>query len=308
MAEGASHQRSMWSGSISFGLVSVPVKLYPALVDRDIHFHLMSKDGTCRLRRRLVCPETGQEYEYKDVTKGYEVAPDEYVIVTDQELSNLKPEASRAIDIKNFVNIAEIDPIYYDRPYFLLPDEHGAKGYRLLVESMARSRKAAIAMFVMRGHEYLAAIRPMSDVLCLETMHFADEIVPPESMSPPRDVKVSAKELEVANRLIGALETEFDPQQYHETYRERVTEFIERKASGKKSVIQTASEPRTTKTTDLMKALEASISHARRETENGRVGRRSHARAGRTDEPRRSGVQGQERRPKSRQRSARKKH
>jgi DNA end-binding protein Ku len=298
----------MWSGSISFGLVSVPVKLYPALVDRDIHFHLMSKDGTCRLRRKLVCPETGEEFEYKDVTKGYEVAPDQYVIVTEQELSNLKPEASRAIDIKNFVDIADIDPIYYDRPYYLLPDEHGVKGYRLLVESMARSNKAAIAMFVMRGHEYLAAIRPTSDVLCMETMHFPDEIVPPESLSPPRDVKVSAKELDVANRLIAALETEFDPQQYHETYRERVTEFIERKASGKKVVIQAAGEPHATRVTDLMKALEASISHARRETQDGRASRKSHARAGRAEERRRSGVQSQERRPKSKHHSARRKH
>jgi DNA end-binding protein Ku len=288
----------MWSGTISFGLVNVPVKLYPAVMDRGIHFHMMSKDGSCRLRHKLVCPETGKEYDYKDTAKGYEIAPDQYVIVDPKELEDLKPEASRAIDIKSFTDVAEIDPLYYDRPYYLLPDEHGVKGYRLLVEAMARAKKVAIASFVMRGKEYLAAIRPASGTMCLQTMHYANEIVPPNSMKPPADVAVSAKELDVASRLVAALETDFDLAEYRDTYRERVAEYLERKAAGKKIVIAEPVDHRATRVTDLMKALEASINQARR----GHNGERR--RAGRAEEPRRTGVQSAKRRPKTKARSS----
>src|SRR2546426_4331174 len=167
--------RAMWSGSITFGLVNVPIKLFPAVQDKDVHFHMLSKDGKCRLRRKLVCPETGKEYDFKETARGYEIAPDQYVIVHDEELRNLKPEAGRHIEITDFVDLEEIDPVYYNRPYWLAPDEKGAKAYQLLLNAMLETAKVGIAKFVMRGKEYLAAIRPREGALCLEIMNFAEE-------------------------------------------------------------------------------------------------------------------------------------
>lgn len=163
--------RAMWSGSISFGLVNVPVRMYTAVRDRGVHFHRLSPDGTCRLRNKLVCPDTGQEFDFKDTARGYEIAPGQYVIMRDEELENLKPEAGRSIDIRDFVDLADIDPVYYDNTYYLAPDERGAKGYQLLLEVMKKQQKVGIAKFVMREKEYLAAIRPYKNALVLETMH-----------------------------------------------------------------------------------------------------------------------------------------
>jgi len=281
----------MWSGSISFGLVNVPVKLYPVLQDRDIHFHMMSKDGTCRLRRKLVCPETGEEYDFKDTVKGYEVSPDQYVIVNDEELKSLKPEASRAIDIKHFVELDQIDPVYYDRPYYLLPDENGAKAFQLLHEAMRRARKVGIATFVMRGKEYLAAIRPMGDLLCLATMNFADEVIPPDDMPAPAHAKIDPKQLQIATKLIEALETDFDPEEYHSDYRERVTAMIEKKSRGEHIVVQAAAAEKTPRLKDLMKALEASVAQAKRGSGSSNGSKKSargeRAKPGRAEESRR---------------------
>src|SRR5687767_9402214 len=144
--------RAMWSGSISFGLVNIPVKLHTAVRNREVHFHLLTKDGTCRLRRKLVCPDDDKEkeYDYKDTTRGYELGPDQYVVIKDEELSALWPEARRTIDIQDFVGLSDIDPIYYEKAYYLMPDQNGTKAYRLLFEAMSRTKKVGIATFVMR--------------------------------------------------------------------------------------------------------------------------------------------------------------
>lgn len=295
----------MWSGLISFGLVNVPVKLYPVLQDKDIHFHMMSKDGTCRLRRKLVCPDNGEEFDFKETAKGYEIAPDQYVIVEDEELKRLKPEASRAIDIKHFVELYQIDPVYYNRPYYLLPDENGAKAFQLLHEAMRRARKVGIATFVMRGKEYLAAIRPLGQLLCLETMNFADEITPPEGMLAPADAKIDPKQLQVATKLIEALEKDFDPQEYHSDYRERMAALIEKKARGEHIVMPAAAAEKAPRLKDLMKALQASVAQAKRSSGNGngskKTSRAERTKPGRADEARR-GEQGG--RAASRSRSA----
>lgn len=260
--------RPIWSGTISFGLVNIPVKLFTAARDRDVHFHMLSKDGHCRLRQKLVCPETGEEFEFKDTTRGYEIAPDDYVIVTDKELESLKPEAGRSIEIVDFVDLDEIDPIYYDRPYYLAPDEGGRHGYRLLLEAMDRSRKVGIARFVMRSKEYLAALRPAGDVLVLETMRYHDEIVPArEVVGNVGKVKVNEREREAAERLIEALVNAFEPEKYHDEYRERVEELLERKAAGKEIKAQPARPREPTSVINLMEALQQSIESARHREE-----------------------------------------
>src|SRR4051812_10515240 len=170
--------RSMWSGSISFGLVNVPVKLFIAVREKNIHFHMLHDQDHARLRRKMVCEADGKEVHPEHIVRGYEIAPDRYVIVNDRELEALAPKASRSIEIHDFVDIDEIDPLYYDRPYYLAPGEHATKSYRLLVEAMQKSKKVAIATFVMREKEYLAALRPVNGVICLTTMHFSDEVLP----------------------------------------------------------------------------------------------------------------------------------
>lgn len=256
--------RAMWSGTISFGLVNIPVKLFAAVKDRDVHFHMLSKEGHCRLRRKLVCPDTGEEVQFKDTTRGIEIAPDEYVVVSDKELENLKPEAGRAIEIQDFVELKEIDPVYYDRPYYLVPDEKGKHAYRLLFEALSRSQKVGIAKFVMRAKEYLAALRPMSNVICLETMRYQDEIVPADDVAgDAAGGKVNERELEAAERLIDALVNEFNPRKYHDEYRERVEHLVEQKAKGKQVKVQEAPEREPTRLINLMDALQKSIEAAR---------------------------------------------
>ena len=262
---GPRKQRPLWSGSITFGLVNVPVKLYPAVRDKDVHFHMVTKDGHCRLRRKLYCPDTGKEFDFHDTARGYEIAPDQYVIMDEAELKSLRPESGRAIEITDFVDLADIDPLYYRTPYYVAPAESGEKPYRLLLEAMIQSKKVGIATFVMREKEYLVAIRPLEHSLCLETMNFADEVVSEDSIpNVPVTSPVQRKEVEVARRLIETLTTQFDPKKYHEHYREQVQALIEKKAAGKKITIEEPEEEEAPRVLSLMKALEESLQEARR--------------------------------------------
>lgn len=253
--------RAIWSGSISFGLVNIPVKLYTAVRDRDVHFHTLSSDGGCRLRRKLVCPDTGREYDFDKTAKGYEVAPDQYVIVTTEELEQLRPESGRAIEIERFVALDDIDPMLFDRPYYLVPDKNGSKPYRLLLEALAQSKKVAVARIVMRTKEYLAVVRPIGDALCLETLRYADEVVSASEIEGiPEEFEVGEKELAMADQLIEHLTTAFDPKEYRDEFRERVLNLIEAKASGEELVVQEPSDKGSKgKVINLMEALKRSL-------------------------------------------------
>jgi len=254
--------RSLWTGSVAFGLVNIPVRLVTAVRSKSIQFDLLNEDGTCRLRRKLYCPETGEEYDFKDTARGYEISPDQYILIKDEELEQLKPEKGRTIDISEFVDLAEIDPIYFDRTYYLLPDEGGAKAYRLLVEAMGHANKVGVASFVMRQKEYLVALRVHGGALQLHTMHWADEVTGVDDLGDdlPGDVQVNAKEQKVAEQLIAALTTEFDPQAHKDDYREQVEALIEKKAEGEgvKS-ITTREEESPPPTYNLMEALKRSV-------------------------------------------------
>lgn len=255
--------RAIWSGSISFGLVSIPVKLVPGVRKQDIHFHMLhARDGS-RIRQRRVCAAEGEEVPGDEIVKGYEVSPGHYVVVDPDELAELAPEATHSIDIEDFVSLEDIDPVYYDSTYYLLPDKAGMKAYRLLRETMAAEDRVGIARVVLRTKQYLCAVRPQEQALVLSTMNFADEVVSPAEMA--RDIisgpQPAERELGMARQLVGALATKFDPDRYHDTYRESLLELIERKAGGEE-LVASAVEPRAGAVVDLMAALEASLKGA----------------------------------------------
>src|SRR6185436_6183975 len=222
--------RSMWSGAISFGLVNVPVKLYSAVSRKTVRFNQLSAKTGSRIAQKRVDPTTGEEVAYEDIVKGYELTKDRYVLLSQDELDALDPERTRTIDIEDFVDIADIDPVYYDHPYYLVPDKGAAKAYGLLLDAMRESGKVAIARVVLRSKEQLVAIRPDrdGDLLMMETMIFADEVVPKEDLDGLPDAKelqVSDREVKMAQQLIDSLATEFEPERYRDEYREKVLEL-----------------------------------------------------------------------------------
>jgi DNA end-binding protein Ku len=252
----------MWSGAISFGLVNVPVKLYSAVSRKTVRFHQLNTKTGHRIAQKRVDSVTGDEIPYEDIVKGYELTKERYVVITPDELEALDPEKSRTIDIEDFVDLEDIDPVYYDHPYYLVPDKGATKAYGLLLNAMEESGKVAIARVVLRSKEQLVAIRPApGNVLTMETMLFADEVVPPEELDDlpeAKDLKASQRELTMAQQLIDSLSSDFEPGKYRDEYREKVLELIERKASGEEIAVQPeAPEPK--KVPDLMAALEASL-------------------------------------------------
>jgi DNA end-binding protein Ku len=256
--------RAIWSGAISFGLVNIPVKLYSAVSRKTVRFHQIDAESGGRVRQKRVGPD-GEEVPYEQIVKGYEIGPDRYVTITPEELEALEPQKTRTIDIEDFVDLAQIDPMYYDHPYYLAPDTGAAKAYRLLVDAMHESGKVAIARVVLRSKEHLVAIRPRDGVLAMETMLFADEVVSPDSLDEldvDGDLETSDRELAMAQQLIESLSSEFEPEKYRDEYRERVLDLIDRKAQGETIVVEApAEEPE--KVPDLMAALEASIAAAK---------------------------------------------
>lgn len=271
--------RAIWSGAISFGLVNIPVKLYSAVSRKTVRFHQLDRSDNQRIQQRRVNPRTGEEVPYENLVKGYEIGPDRFVVVTPEELDGVAPEKTRTIDIEDFVDLEQIDPIYYDHPYYLVPDTGAEKAYRLLHDAMREAGKVAIARVVIRSKEQLVAIRPRDGILTMETMLFADEVIPPDDLDeapqgakrPTRGAegaggkgKTSKKELDMAQQLIDSLSGEFQPDKYRDEYRERVLELIERKAEGEEIVLEAPpEEPK--KVPDLMAALEASIADAKRQ-------------------------------------------
>jgi DNA end-binding protein Ku len=257
--------RAIWSGSISFGLVNIPVKLYSAIRPKDLHFHMLHNKDKARVEQKLVCPVEGKEISRDEIVKGYEVGPGQHVVVQPEELNSLMPKASRMIEIVSFVKMSEIDPIYFDKPYYLMPDERAEKAYTLFLEAMKRSKKVGIAKFVMRNKEYLSALRPFESMLCLETMHFADEVVSGNQFEGmTHEVKIGDREIKTAEQLIDSLSGRFEPEKIHDDYREAVMKMIDKKAEGEEIVVQPEEETEKPEVIDLMAALEASLAEAKK--------------------------------------------
>jgi DNA end-binding protein Ku len=258
--------RAMWSGTLTFGLVTIPVKLYPAVQRKTVRFNQLDGEDNARIQQRRVNSRTGEEVPYERLVKGFEIAPERYVVVTQEELESLDPVRSRTIEIEDFVDGAEIDPILYDTTYTLAPGTGGAKPYRLLLEAMRRSGRVGIARVVLRTKEYLVALRPADETLQLTTLLFADEVVDPsgmEELEDVRDAKATARELDIAEQLIGSLASAFEPERYTDEYRARVLDLVERKAQGEEIEVVAAPAEAAGPVPDLMSALKASLDAVR---------------------------------------------
>jgi DNA end-binding protein Ku len=265
--------RSIWTGAISFGLVTVPVKLYSSVNRKTVRFHQLSGKSGVRIAQKRVDPSTGEEVAYEDIVKGFELTPDRYVIIEPGELETLQPKKTKTIEIEDFVELSDIDPIFYDHPYYLAPGTGGAKPYRLLVDAMRETGRVAIARVVIRSKEALVALRPMDDhVLGMSTMLFPDEIVEADSIdeiAATADVDVTDRELDIAKQLVESLAGPFDSSKYHDTYRQEVLDLIERKAAGEEIAVQPATDEEEEPVPDLMAALKASLDAVRDKDADG---------------------------------------
>jgi DNA end-binding protein Ku len=253
--------RAIWSGSISFGLLNVPVRMYSAVARRNIALREIRESDSARIKHKRFAEGTDEEVPYDEIIKAYELTPGQYVPLTKDEMAALAPEKTRAIEVKDFVALDQIDPMYFDSPYYLGPADGAEKAYGLLAKAMKSSGMVAIARFVLRNKEHLAAIRSDGNVLTLTTMRFADEVVPVDELEilPDKASKPAKREQEMAEQLIDSLSTDFEPADYHDEYREQLLALIEQKAEGKEIVASEAEAPKATKAPDLMAALEESI-------------------------------------------------
>jgi DNA end-binding protein Ku len=267
--------RPLWTGSISFGLVNVPVKAYTAVRDHDVHFNQLEKRSGARIRNKKVSEKTGREVDADDIEMGYEIRKGRYVTFDKGELEELKPESTRAIEVTDFVDLEAVDPIYYERTYWLGPaDDAAKKAYGLLFAAMEAKGRVAIGTVVMRNKQYLAAIRPLNGALAMSTMRFADEVVPRSEVDgvPSRVSKPDAKALKLATQIVDSLSGDWKPEQYHDTYAEELRSRIARKDKGKDIVEEAPGGDEGAKVLDLMDALEQSVAAAK-----GRGGRKKAA-------------------------------
>ncbi|MCW3025310.1 MAG: Ku protein [Solirubrobacterales bacterium] len=258
--------RAIWTGAISFGLVTVPVKLYSAVDRKSVRFHQLSGKTGVRVAQKRVDPQTDEEVPYQDIVKGYEIAPDRYVRIEPAELDSLEPKKTKTIEIEEFVELSQIDPIYYDHPYYLAPGTGGAKPYRLLLAAMEETGRVAIARVVIRSKEQLVAVRPMGIALGMATMLFPDEVLPPDRLDEvveAANTKTTKRELDIAKQLIESLAADFEPDKFRDTYRDEVLALIERKAEGKEIAVQPPAEEVRAPAPDLMSALKASLDAVR---------------------------------------------
>jgi DNA end-binding protein Ku len=284
--------RSIWKGTLAFGLVSVPVKLYSAVVDRSLHFHQLHATDHARIVQRRFCSAEGEEVPYEEIVKGYEVAPGRHVVIDAQEIAALEPAFTGTIEIEDFVQLQEIDPIYLDRPYFLVPGAGGARPYRLLLQAMHDTEKVAIARVVLRSRQQLVAIYPHEEVLRMTTMNFADEIQRTAELPElhEEEVQLGERELEIAHSLVEAVVRPFDIATYRDTYREALLDLIDRKVGGEQIALEPPARQELLQAPDLMSALEASIEQvrARRERDGAPAARKRAKAAPKEPSPRSS--------------------
>jgi DNA end-binding protein Ku len=254
---------AIWTGSISFGLVQVPVRLVGATKSKDVSFNQLEEGTGARIRYKKVSDATGEEVTPDRIKKGYEISKGRYVMIEPDELDSLRPKGSHAIEIEEFVDLDEIDPVYFEQPYYLVPDKNGTKPYKLLVEAMTELNKVALGRIIVRSKERLVAIRVLDDMLVIETMRYADEVLPRDELLPAEDdVELTDRERLMARQLVESLAVDaFQPEKFRDEYREQVLDLIERKAAGQEIVAEPVVEA-PAKVLDLVAALEASLEKA----------------------------------------------
>jgi DNA end-binding protein Ku len=261
--------RAIWKGAISFGLVTIPVKLYSATEEKDVTFHQVRRSDGSRIKYKRVAAADGEEVQYGDIAKGYELPTGETVVLTDEDFKELPLTTSRAIDVLQFVPLEEVDPIYFQKSYYLEPEKAGAKPYVLLREALERSGKVAVVKVALRNREALATLRVRDGVFVLETMLWPDEVRTPEFAFLDEDIDVREQELTMAGSLIETLSGEFDPTQYSDRYREALQAVIEAKIEGREVVQPEGGQPTAGTVVDLMAALRASVEAAKAKKEDG---------------------------------------
>lgn len=259
--------RAIWSGSISFGLVNVPVKVFSATRDHEVHFHQVQKGTGARIKYKKVSEKSGREVDSDNIELAYEISKDRYVTVDPDEIAELRPRSTRTIEVTDFVALGDIDPVYYDKTYWLAPDgEEAEPAYRLLLTAMEQEERVGIGTVVMRRKQYLAAIRPLDGALALSTMRFADEVLDKRSIAgiPTRRSKPDAKQLNLATQIIDALASDWKPDKYADTYTDEVRKIIEQRSEGNDVAVE-AGPASTAEVVDLMEALQASVEAAKKQ-------------------------------------------
>jgi len=256
--------RTMWKGAISFGLVSIPVGLYPATEEKTLRFNQLHDKDHGRIKYQRICSKCGEEVTFEHIVKGYEYEKDQYVVLEDEDFDAVPVESSRAIDIVQFVEIEDIDPIYYQKSYYLVPDETGLKAYTLLRRAMQEDGRVAIAKIALRDKEHLCALRFKDEVFVLETMFWPDEIRAADFEVLDKRIQVRPQEVQMAKSLIDNLTEDFKPDQFKDEYRDALLGIIEKKVAGEE--IEVVKEPEETKVVDLMEALKASVQATKKKT------------------------------------------
>jgi DNA end-binding protein Ku len=276
--------RAIWSGSISFGLVGIPVKAVPAQSPKDIRFELLH--GPCHSKTKTTrdCPKCEREVADDEMVRGFQYAKGQYVIVSQEELDAMGTPAKRTIQILDFVDMAEVDPIYYEKPYFLQPSDGGERTYALLHRAMTDSNRVGIGKVALREREHLALIRPHQHGLVMEILAFPDEVRSISDAVPPMDVKVDERELQMAHMLIQTMTTSFDPSKYHDEYREQLTHMIEQKVEGGTVTTPTAPAPTTGAVSDLMEMLRRSLEATQAKGEEAPAEEKAHKKNGKAEE------------------------
>ena len=252
---------AIWTGSISFGLVTIPVKLLPAVrADEDVHFHYLHKKDDGRITNVRRCQACGKDIPWKEIVRGFEYQKGEYVVVEDEELKSMRPEATQSVEIQAFVDRSEIDPMLFDVPYYLEPEKSGRHAYALLRDSLAKSGKVGIAQVVLRTRAHLAALSPRGDALIVELLHYAHEVIPAKEIDlPPAKERANAGELKAAEMLIGAMEKPFDPSEYKDDYEDKLRAMLEARARGEAPKRAKVQPPRATNVVDLVEVLQRSL-------------------------------------------------
>jgi DNA end-binding protein Ku len=268
----------IWRGSISFGLVSIPVKLHSAIRGHELHFNYLHAKDEGRVHYERVCSAGEHKVPWDEIVRGYEVEKGHYVVLRDQDFKKASPEATQSVDIVEFVNLEEIDPTLFDVPYYLEPEKSGRYAYALLRDALARSGKVGVARVVLRTREHLAALKPSGAALVLELMHWADEVVPPSELAfPDERVKLSAAEMKMATELIDSMTVEFDASAFHDRYREQLLSLIAARAAGRPTPGRKVRAAKATNVVDLVSVLRKSLAAARKAPKKRHPGRKRRA-------------------------------
>jgi DNA end-binding protein Ku len=256
--------RPIWKGAITFGLISIPVRLYSAVQEKSLKFHLMHDEDGGRIKYQRVCAKCGKEVSWDDIIKGYEYSKDRYVTFSEEELDAMDVDSIKAIDVVSFVPLEQIDPIYFNKTYYVAPEAAGLKAYKLLADALEAEGQVGVAKVALRDKEHLATVRLKDDVFVLETMHWPDEIRAPEFEELDKRVKVQDSEVKMARQLIQQLSDEFKPEEFADEYRVKLEELVEKKVEGEEITFAPAPEEEPTKVVDLMEALKASVAEAKK--------------------------------------------